>query len=162
MGLGGMKPGADVSRPVRISWRDVAPGLSLVAIAAVTFYAGRSLPGLTGFSPGPGTFPYVLSAMLLALGLVVGLESYLSKSILVTDSFVPAIVVTGAVAAFALTVGELGIAVASGLTVAIVGVYGLRSRPAALALVVVGTIVVVVAASVLSDHSQLLWPIGRP
>jgi len=160
MAVEGMEAGADVGRPVRLGWRGVAPGVLLVAVAAATLYEGRALPAMRGFNLGPGTWLSILAAMLLLLGFAVGVEGFLRKRTVVGASFVPAIVVAVAGGAFALTIGKLGLAVATGLVVAIVGGYGLRSRPVACVLVVVGSVAVIVAGALLLGHSDLVLPMG--
>jgi putative tricarboxylic transport membrane protein len=151
---------ADAARPARLGWRGVTPGLLLVAIAAAALSAGHALPGRSGDKLGPGTFPFIVSATLLCLGLVIGAGGFLQRRVAGSGSLLPAVAVVAAVVAFMLTIGKLGLAVASGLTMVIVAGYALRARPIALVLVVVGGIAVVIAAAAFLGLSQSLWPFG--
>jgi hypothetical protein len=58
----------------RSEWRRAVPGAVLIAIAALTFYAGRGLSHGTAEHVGPGFVPAILTALLLILGLAVAVE----------------------------------------------------------------------------------------
>jgi len=60
---------ADARRPSVIrSPQDFYGGLALVALALFAFWASSDLPGLRGFSFGPGTAPRLFAGILLAFG----------------------------------------------------------------------------------------------
>jgi putative tricarboxylic transport membrane protein len=51
--------------------QDYYGGLALVALALFAFWAASDLPGMRGFSFGPGTAPRLFAGLLLALGIAV-------------------------------------------------------------------------------------------
>ncbi len=53
--------------------QDLVGGLVLMAVAGFALFAARDLPGLRGFTFGPGTAPRLFAGLLLALGAVVAL-----------------------------------------------------------------------------------------
>jgi putative tricarboxylic transport membrane protein len=51
--------------------QDFYGGLALIALALFAFWASGDLPGMRGFSFGPGTAPRLFAGVLLAFGLVI-------------------------------------------------------------------------------------------
>src|SRR5215813_4054935 len=51
--------------------QDFYGGLALVALALFAFWASGDLPGMRGFSFGPGTAPRLFAGVLLAFGVVI-------------------------------------------------------------------------------------------
>jgi len=51
--------------------QDFLGGLALVALALFAFYASGDLPGMRGFSFGPGTAPRLFAGVLLAFGILI-------------------------------------------------------------------------------------------
>jgi len=62
----------DAKRPHLIrSPQDFYGGLALCALALFAFWASGDLPGMRGFSFGPGTAPRLFAGVLLAFGVVI-------------------------------------------------------------------------------------------
>jgi putative tricarboxylic transport membrane protein len=53
--------------------QDYYGGLVLIGLALLAFWAGADLPGMRGFSFGPGTAPRLFAGMLLAFGVIITL-----------------------------------------------------------------------------------------
>ena len=51
--------------------QDFWGGIAVIAIALFSFYAGSDLPGMHGFSFGPGTAPRLFGGLLLAFGIII-------------------------------------------------------------------------------------------
>jgi len=51
--------------------QDFYGGLALIALAVFAFWASGDLPGMRGFSFGPGTAPRLFAGVLLGFGLVI-------------------------------------------------------------------------------------------
>lgn len=51
--------------------QDYFGGLALIALSLFAFWASNDLPGMRGFSFGPGTAPRLFSAVLLTFGIVI-------------------------------------------------------------------------------------------
>jgi putative tricarboxylic transport membrane protein len=51
--------------------QDFLGGLALVALALFAFWASSDLPGMRGFSFGPGTAPRLFAGVLLAFGAII-------------------------------------------------------------------------------------------
>src|SRR5215467_11647849 len=63
---------ADARRPSVIrSPQDFYGGLALVALSLFAFWASSDLPGMRGFSFGPGTAPRLFAGVLLTFGAVI-------------------------------------------------------------------------------------------
>jgi hypothetical protein len=63
----------------RAGWRDIAPGVLLVAIAGLAYFSLRNLPGSTDGGLGPGSMPRILAAILFVLGAVVAVEGFIGR-----------------------------------------------------------------------------------
>ena len=87
---------------------------SLIGLALFAFWAGADLPGLRGFSFGPGTAPRLFAGMLLVFGVVITLiglftegqhlERYAARGPLF---------VTAAILFFAASIRPLGLIISS-------------------------------------------------
>lgn len=58
--------------------RDFYGGLALVALAAFALWAGSDLPGMRGFSFGPGTAPRLFAWLLIIVGLAIAIGGLLT------------------------------------------------------------------------------------
>ena len=132
---------------------------TLLALAALAFYAARDLPGMRGFAFGPGTFPRAVSLMMGVLGGLVLIEGLVRRAV-TNRSFavVPGIVVVLSGTAFILMIKPLGLVVTSIVSAAFIGVYTLRRRPVMLVLVLFISPAVLLAGKVLLDLPYPLWP----
>jgi hypothetical protein len=121
--------------PSRAGWRGIGPGALLAAFAAITLFAERRLAGSSGAIVGPGTFPRIVSAALLILGAIVGVEGFRAP-LPEQRSAEPLMAIAIAVAAFEVVAMAAGIVPATGVAVAIVAAHGVRPRSVAFAGVV--------------------------
>jgi len=94
--------------------QDFWGGVVLIGLALIAFYASWDLPGMRGFSFGPGTTPRLFAGLLMLLGVVIAAIG------LTTDG--PAmprfairgpLLVTSAILLFALMIRPLGLVVSS-------------------------------------------------
>jgi hypothetical protein len=152
--------GRAASSEVEPGLRSGAPALAFVALAALTLYAGRDLPGMRGFAMGPGTMPTALSVLLLVLGILAVLEGFLRKRARIPLSAAPLLAVFAGGAAFALSMQPLGLVISTGLAASILAVYALRTRLVAVIVTVIMSIVIVVAAALLLNLPLTYWPQG--
>jgi len=93
--------------------RDVVGGLVVVAIGAGFFAFGRELEAGTSFRMGPGYFPTILSALMVALGALLTLLAWRAPAEEGAFGQVPwrgLALVVGAVVLFGLTLRGLGLA----------------------------------------------------
>ncbi len=94
--------------------QDFWGGIAMIAIALFAFYASWNLPGMRGFSFGPGTAPRLFSGMLLIFGLIIvvmgvfadgpGFPKFAYRG--------PALV-TSAILLFAVSIRPLGLVISS-------------------------------------------------
>jgi putative tricarboxylic transport membrane protein len=65
-------PGQQARAPIMPKWvrgpQDFIGGIALMAVALFALWASSDLPGMRGFSVGPGTAPRIFAALLLGLG----------------------------------------------------------------------------------------------
>lgn len=59
--------------------RDFYGGLALVALAAFALWAGSDLPGMRGFSFGPGTAPRLFAWLLMVVGAAIAIGGLLTE-----------------------------------------------------------------------------------
>jgi hypothetical protein len=110
--------------------RDVFAGLIFVAFGAAAIWFARDYPVGNATRMGPGYFPIVLGALLLVLGIVVGIRGVLtSGSPIEVISPRAVVLVLGAVGAFAATLESAGIIVATILLVGIGAAASAESKP---------------------------------
>ncbi|MCP4564582.1 MAG: tripartite tricarboxylate transporter TctB family protein [Bosea sp.] len=115
---------------LRLDWQDVLLGAFLVAVAAGTLYATRTLSVGHAADMGPGYMPRVVSLALLGFGLFFLGRS--ARGVAVTIEAVhlrPLFAVLAAAGVFALTAERLGLAIASVLTVMLAGLATRETRP---------------------------------
>ena len=153
MGDQAKPPGASGRRG---DWPDLAFGVFLVAVAAIALTATWNLRGGTASDMGPGYLPRAVALLLLGFGLVFSLRGLRRGGAgLAPVQARPVLVVLGAVATFAGTVEQLGLALASLLTIVLAGFASREHR--LLEGIVFG--VVLAAAAVLLFIKVLALPV---
>ena len=140
------------------AWSGPIMGVLFAAIGVGAYYAAKGLPTGRGAQMGPGAMPLILSAMLVLLGLIAAIEGLVHKRTAVPASLAPLFWVLAAVAAFGLTVQPLGLSGAIILASGIVASYTLRSRTAAIILVVAVSVIIALVIAYLFDLPMSLWP----
>lgn len=94
--------------------QDYYGGLALIALALFAFWAGSDLPGLRGFSFGPGTAPRLFSGMLLAFGVLVTVIGLFTEGQhLERYAIRGPVFVTAGILFFAVAIRPLGLVVSS-------------------------------------------------
>jgi putative tricarboxylic transport membrane protein len=94
--------------------QDYYGGLVLIGVALFAFWAGADLPGMRGFSFGPGTAPRLFAGMLLAFGVVItALGVFTEGQALERYAFRGPIFVAGAILFFAASIRPLGLIISS-------------------------------------------------
>jgi putative tricarboxylic transport membrane protein len=150
---------AEISQPVRPDWGGVAAGVIFLALAALSLYGARDLPGTGGFDFGPGAFPRAVSLMMGIMGALVLIEGFVLQAVTIRSfAIVPGIVVIVTGLAFVLMIRPLGLVVTSIASAAFIGVYTLRKRPVILVLVLVISAAALVAGKALMNLPYPLWP----
>lgn len=118
--------------------RDFYGGLALVALAAFSFYAGWSLPGLEGSSFGPGTAPRLFGGLLLIVGLAITLFGFFVDGPAVErQSLRSTFFVVAAVLCFAFLIRPMGLVVTCFLTFMVGSAASSETRWAEAAIVAV-------------------------
>ena len=116
---------------MRVNTRDLAAGALFVAIGGFfAMNAWRNLAVGQAFAMGPGYFPILLGAVLIGLGLAIGLSGLLKSA----TPFGPVSwrgvgLVTGSIVFFALTVRGLGMAPALGVATILAALSSDRNSP---------------------------------
>jgi putative tricarboxylic transport membrane protein len=98
--------------------RDVLAGLMFVAIGIAALVFAKDLKMGTAVRMGAGFFPFILTGLLIFLGLVImgrGLASHEEEN--VSLAWRPAIVIPAAVAVFAFLISTAGLAIATVVTI---------------------------------------------
>ncbi|ACI92132.1 TctB subunit of the tripartite tricarboxylate transport [Afipia carboxidovorans OM5] len=94
--------------------REFFSGIVLMVIACGTLWELRNLPGIRGFSLGPGTVPTIYSVILLLLGAaILGIGLVKRGSPLDQPSFRGMVCVAAALVLFALCIQPVGLIIAS-------------------------------------------------
>jgi putative tricarboxylic transport membrane protein len=94
--------------------QDYYGGLVLIGMALFAFWAGADLPGMRGFSFGPGTAPRLFSGLLLAFGIMItALGVFTEGNVLERYAFRGPVFVSGAILFFAASIRPLGLIVSS-------------------------------------------------
>jgi len=97
--------------------QDFWGGLVLVLLALIALYASWDLPGMRGFSFGPGTTPRLFASLLLLLGAVIALMGVFTDGPgMPRFAARGPLLVTASILLFALMVRPLGLVLASFLT----------------------------------------------
>lgn len=94
--------------------QDFWGGIALVALALFAFWASSDLPGMRGFSFGPGTAPRLFAGLMLALGVAIALVGFFFEGpALQRYHWRGPVFVTIAILSFAFTIRPLGLVVAA-------------------------------------------------
>jgi putative tricarboxylic transport membrane protein len=140
--------------------QDYYGGLALVGLALFAFWASSDLPGMRGFSFGPGTAPRLFAGVLLALALAVtAVGLFVEGSELESYAIRGPVMVTIAIIVFAAIVRPIGLVAASFLMflIASVGSSETRWLEALIAAVVLTAFCVLLFVYALALPFQL-WP----
>jgi putative tricarboxylic transport membrane protein len=129
--------------------QDYYGGLALIGMALFAFWAGADLPGLRGFSFGPGTAPRLFAGMLLVFGFVITaigvftvgqhLERYAVRG---------PVFVTAAILFFSVAIRPLGLVVSSFAAFLIAAIGSSETR----------WVEAVIAAAALTAFCAFLFP----
>jgi putative tricarboxylic transport membrane protein len=110
--------------------RELAAGLFLIAIAAIGLFGGRTLSMGTLSTVGPGMLPKSVAALIAALGILLAVQSFISRgAALERWSLRGLVFVLGAALVFASTIRPLGLAIAGPLAVFISSLAEPENRP---------------------------------
>lgn len=94
--------------------QDFWGGVALVALALFAFWASSDLPGMRGFSFGPGTAPRLFAGLMLALGLgVMATGIFFQGAGLQKYSWRGPLFVTLAILSFSATIRPLGLVISA-------------------------------------------------
>jgi putative tricarboxylic transport membrane protein len=97
--------------------QDYYGGLALIGLALFAFWAASDLPGMRGFSFGPGTAPRLFAGVLLTLAIAVtAIGLFVEGSPLEHYAVRGPVLVTIAILTFAAIIRPLGLIIASFLT----------------------------------------------
>jgi len=114
------------------SSQDLATGLLFITIGGAALVIGADYPLGSAQRPGTGVLPRILSWCLIGTGLIIWLKAFLGEGgpRLTGWAWRPAILITLAAAAFALTIDRLGLAIAMllAMTLAALGTPETRWR----------------------------------
>jgi putative tricarboxylic transport membrane protein len=97
--------------------QDYYGGLALIALALFAFWAASDLPGMRGFSFGPGTAPRLFAGVLLVMGIgVTAIGLFVEGSPLEPYAVRGPLLVTAAILFFSATVRPAGLIISSFVT----------------------------------------------
>ena len=109
--------------------QDFYGGLALVALALFAFWASDDLPGMRGFSFGPGTAPRLFAGILLAFGAVITAMGFLTDGRpLERYAIRGPFWITVSIFIFATTVRPLGLVIATFLSFLVSGAGSAETR----------------------------------
>jgi hypothetical protein len=140
--------------------KDLLAGLLYIAIGGAALFFARSYSFGSTFRMGPGYYPVVCGGLLVLLGTILVLRSFI-----VGDTppdrirFGPLLLVLGATALFALCIERFGLAVSTGLVVIVS--YLANERPRVVEALLLALVLVAVAVGVFAYGLQLpfkVWP----
>lgn len=141
-------PGTRSGSPIR-NPRDLVSGVVLIALALFAFWASSDLPGMRGFSFGPGTAPRLFATVLLGIGLLVAASGFLSDGApLDRLALRGPLFVTASIFFFAFAIRPLGLVLASFVSFMFAGLAYPGTR----------WIETLVAAAVLTAFCAFLFP----
>jgi len=128
--------------------QDYYGGLALIALALFAFWAANDLPGMRGFSFGPGTAPRLFAGVLLAFGVIIAAMGVLSdgkplERYAVRGPFW----VTVSIFVFATTVRPFGLIIATFVSFVVSGAGSAETR----------WVEVIIAGVVMTAFSVLLF-----
>src|SRR5690349_2598785 len=96
--------------------QDLGAGLVFVLIGVAGIYFGQDLAFGSSARMGPGYFPILLSYLIIALGLVLGIKGLATDGPPIPEiSFRPLIAINLAILAFGLLIDHLGLAITAAL-----------------------------------------------
>ncbi len=111
------------------SQRDFLAGLIFLVFGVIAAVVARDYPIGAAVRMGPGYFPFVLGCILALLGFVIVVRGVLRDGPPLERTYWrPLTLILGAIAVFAVSVESLGIALATGLLVAIGATASPESR----------------------------------
>jgi putative tricarboxylic transport membrane protein len=94
--------------------QDYYGGLALVALALFAFWAASDLPGMRGFSFGPGTAPRLFAGVLLALAIaIMAVGLFVEGAPLEPYAVRGPLLVTAAILTFSATIRPAGLVISS-------------------------------------------------
>jgi putative tricarboxylic transport membrane protein len=94
--------------------QDYYGGLALIALALFAFWAASDLPGMRGFSFGPGTAPRLFAGVLLALAVAItAVGLFVEGAPLEPYAVRGPLLVTAAILVFSATIRPAGLVIAS-------------------------------------------------
>jgi putative tricarboxylic transport membrane protein len=109
--------------------QDYFGGIALIGLALFAFWASSDLPGMRGFSFGPGTAPRLFASVLLGLAVVItAIGLFVEGTELETYAIRGPIMVTIAIVTFAVVIRPIGLVAASFLTFMIASVGSRETR----------------------------------
>jgi len=140
--------------------KDLLAGLLYLAIGGAALFFARSYPFGSAFRMGPGYFPMVCGGVLVLLGTILVLRSFVfSDSPPDRIRLRPLLLVLGATALFALGIERFGLAVST--TLVVVVSYLANDRPRPLEALLLALVLVAMAVGVFAYGLQLpfrVWP----
>jgi hypothetical protein len=147
-------------KPRAISDRDTLAGVVIAALGAVLFVLSNrfSIGGLN--NPGPGFFPLVVSVLLFAIGAVITVRGWLTRS----QHGIPTLRLRSLLAAVALAsfgglVDQLGLVLAGAALLVVAALAGHKPRPLETVALVLVLVPVSVAIFVFALGQRMpLWP----
>lgn len=148
-----LSPATEPSR-----WRGAVPGIGFYVLAAFAFQAATGLSMGSGTALGPGSVPVALSVVLNLLAILIIIEGAVRRRVMLPLSFMSMLAVLAATAAFALTIRDFGLVVATALAAAIAAFYGLRGRVGAIIVVVAASVALTAGVASLFGVPVQLWP----
>jgi putative tricarboxylic transport membrane protein len=109
--------------------QDFWGGLALVVLALFAFWASGDLPGMRGFSFGPGTAPRLFAGVLLAFGLIIAAMGFFTDGKPLEHYAVRGpFWITISILFFAFTVRTLGLVIATFVSFVIAGAGSAETR----------------------------------
>jgi putative tricarboxylic transport membrane protein len=120
----------DAQRPRLIrSPQDFYGGLALVALSLFAFWASGDLPGMRGFSFGPGTAPRIFAGVLLVFGLIIAAMGFFAEGKPLERYAVRGpFWITVSIIIFATTVRPLGLIIATFVSFVVSGAGSAETR----------------------------------
>lgn len=119
-------------------WRDVAGGVIVAAVAAFLLAGALRMRVGTALEMGPGYFPMLVSSVAVILGLLIAAGGLARSGAIQDVHWRPMLAVLGAIAAFAVILGQIGLIPAMIVGVAIAASGDATSRWRQTLLVAVG------------------------
>lgn len=129
--------------------RDLIGGIALIALSLFAFWAASDLPGMRGFSFGPGTAPRLFAGILLVIGIAIAATGIFTDGARLEKLGLRGpLFVTVAIFFFAFTIRPLGLVIASLVSFMVAGFAYPGTR----------WLETVISAVVLTTFCALLFP----